>query len=217
MKRCMMDLETLGTKPGCAIISIGAVMFDEIQNKLGDTFYVTINRYSNSVYGLIEDPATVKWWGEQSVEARYLLSEVNLAGTPLPAALAMFTEWLATTQYDDWLHDLEKTPSKAKIMDRVEMWGNGSDFDNALMVVAYSKVGGAAPWKFWNNRCYRTLKGMLPQHKLTRVGVHHNALDDAKSQAMHAMTLLRAINPMKQPTLWHRFWAGVKREFKLMP
>lgn len=215
MNKCMVDLETLGNKPGCSIISIGAVMFDEDTGQLGATFYVTISRESNIRYGLVEDEATLKWWGEQSSEARTLLNEVRMGGTPLPQALAMFTEFLVTTQYTDWVYKDQMTLEKSKIMDRLTMWGNGADFDNAILAVAYDKVNGVPPWKFWNNRCYRTLKNLYPRQKLARVGVHHNALDDAKTQARHAIYLLRDaahLPPIVTPW-WGVLWLRVNSFF----
>lgn len=48
------------------------------------------------------------------------------------------------------------------------------------------------PWPHWNDRCYRTLKAMRPDVKMERTGTHHNAVDDATSQARHALALLAA-------------------------
>jgi hypothetical protein len=47
------------------------------------------------------------------------------------------------------------------------------------------------PWKYWRNRCYRTLKNLHPEVPIERTGIYHRALDDARSQAVHAMQLLR--------------------------
>ena len=41
---------------------------------------------------------------------------------------------------------------------------------------------------------YRTLKNLLPYIEMERVGEHHNALDDAKSQALHAIKLLKELH-----------------------
>ncbi len=47
------------------------------------------------------------------------------------------------------------------------------------------------PWNFWNNRCYRTLKNLHPKIELVRTGVHHHALADAKTQALHLLEILK--------------------------
>jgi len=50
------------------------------------------------------------------------------------------------------------------------------------------------PWYFWNDRCYRTMKSLYPQIPMERDGVHHNALDDAISQARHLMAILKCMS-----------------------
>lgn len=170
----MVDLETLGTCPGCSILSIGAVAFNPTSGELGSEFYVVVNRENCLAASLYEDPETVAWWENQSAEAKQVLKEAE-RGERLEDALNRFTEYLK--QFD---------------LGTVRVWGNGSDFDNAILSVCYHHVGLNLPWKFWNNRCYRTIKAMHPTIRLARKGIHHNALDDAKTQAIHANQLLGA-------------------------
>lgn len=172
-KNVMIDLETMGNTPGCAIIAIGAVMFDE--NGLGEEFYRTIDIEDAVKRGLHMDPSTVKWWTEQNPVA---LKQAMAGEYSLERALVDFAEWL-------------NHPSRAG----ASVWGNGSDFDNVLLAAAYKAIDKELPWKFYLNKCYRTLKGLFPKNKLVRVGTFHNALDDAKSQALHAIELLAKIGP----------------------
>jgi len=71
------------------------------------------------------------------------------------------------------------------------MWGNGATFDNVIMSNAYKLTGLEQPWKFWYDRCYRTIKSLYPQAQLKRVGTHHNAVDDAESQALHLIDICK--------------------------
>lgn len=176
MKNVMVDLETLGTVPGCAILSIGAVAFDPESGKLGEEFYVVVRRSSNGVFGLHEDAQTLKWWELQSKEARRVLYQSEgIDSIPINRSLDYFKDYLA--QFN---------------LNKVEVWGNGSDFDNAILAVAYQKVGLELPWRFWNNRCYRTLKAEYRgSSKLVREGTYHNALDDARCQAEHCIQILQ--------------------------
>ena len=176
MKDVMIDLETLGQTPGCSILSIGAVFFDD--RKLGNEFYVVANREDCKANGLREEDATLQWWGDQSTEARQVLKDAasKKESVPLRLALGQLTDFLG---------------QHGRVED-VRIWGNGSDFDNAILAVAFFQLGLGVPWKFWNNRCFRTLKEMAPRHlKPTRRGTHHNALDDAKYQAEWAIRALR--------------------------
>ncbi|HUW46899.1 MAG TPA: 3'-5' exonuclease [Dehalococcoidia bacterium] len=164
----MVDLETLGKRAGCSILSIGAVKFD--LDGLGEGFYVTVNRLSCKEAGLFEDPDTISWWDRQSDEAKVILKQVEE-----PAAL----------------HLQEALDKFAAFIGKEKIWGNGSDFDNAILYACYAAVDKEVPWKFWDSRCYRTLKGLFPDVKLARVGTYHNALDDAKSQALHAIEIMK--------------------------
>lgn len=64
-----------------------------------------------------------------------------------------------------------------------QVFGNGSDFDNAIVAETFKRVGLPVPWKYRNSRCLRTAKDYLPKVDLKRDGVHHRALDDARYQA----------------------------------
>jgi exodeoxyribonuclease VIII len=171
----MVDLETLGRGPGCRILSIGAVVMardDEIVEAELPQFYLELD--VNDQAGLTIDPETWAWWQQQSAEARGRL--FNGGGKPgLAAALKSFGLWLN-----------QLAPRDLKGNPRLCLWGNGADFDNAILQYAYAASGLPAPWPFWGNRCYRTLKSLAPTVKLVRKGTHHNALDDALSQAEHA-------------------------------
>jgi hypothetical protein len=177
--RIMLDLETLGTRPGCAILSIGAVFFSSTHEEWkGPTFYAPVNRLSCLAVGLHEDPATVAWWRGQGSEARVVLAAADLGATPgLAAVLDTFSAWVEANA-------LSKD---------VQVWGNGADFDNPILSAAYVAAGLPQPWGAYSGRCYRTLKALHTKEKLVRSGTHHNALDDAVSQAEHAVRILKAL------------------------
>lgn len=164
----MIDLETLGVRPGSAILTIGAVRFNS--TGLKDEFYARIDAKSCVDCGLQIDVSTVMWWLQQGDEARKALVQ---PGRLLKDVLQDFASWSAEPD---------------------TLWGNGASFDNSLLSEAYLLSGIPQPWKFWNDRCYRTLKGVFPEVPFQRTGTHHNALDDAKSQALHLIEILKA-NP----------------------
>lgn len=177
MKDLMTDLETLGTVPGCSILSIGAVFFDH--NGLGEEFYMVASRKSCKKLKLHEDPGTLKWWEGQSEEARKVLTAAGAKDAPpLDYVLSKFNEFVKA-----------RCPG-------VKVWGCGADFDNAILQVAYRAAGMHPAWAFTNNRCYRTLKGFSSDLKIVREGTYHNALSDAQNQARHAIQVLQ-----RHPTL----------------
>ena len=61
----MIDLETLGKRPGCIISSIGAVVFDPRSDWIGDTLHTHIDWADSELRGFKADIDTVKWWLKQ--------------------------------------------------------------------------------------------------------------------------------------------------------
>lgn len=175
MQNIMVDIETLSTDTDAAIIAIGAVAFDK--DGIGDAFYTGVNLQSCMDLGRSMDAATISWWMEQSNNARSLLFRKAQDGSPpLADALAAFATWMRG-QSDDPV-----------------VWGNGAAFDNTILSNAYAMTGIEQPWEFWNDRCYRTVKSMYPDVSIERAGIYHNALDDARSQALHLLAIAARYN-----------------------
>jgi exodeoxyribonuclease VIII len=161
----MVDLETMGKRGNAAIVSIGAVRFSG--GGLAEEFYKVVDLESSVVAGMDIDVCTVQWWLSQGPEAQKIFSS-STPKASLKEALVDF---------------------KIFIGKGAEVWGNGADFDNVILKSAYDAVELPLPWQYWNNRCYRTMKGLYKQVSLKRTGTHHNALDDAKTQAEHLIRI----------------------------
>ena len=171
MNNVQIDLETLGTAPGSVILSIGAVLFDA--NGIGKEFYCVVSKDSCLMHGLTIDQSTLDWWKKQSDEARKVLIEAES-----PDALSL----------TDALERLARfIPANARI------WSNGANFDQPLLDVAYRALGQSVPWKYFNSRCYRTILALCPTEKSMRPATvcAHNALEDAKWQAIHMGNVVR--------------------------
>lgn len=173
----MIDIETLGTRPGCKILSIGAVVFTP-EGVTDEQIYIPINRSNQGP--LKEDGKTLAWWNSQSKEAvgDLLDEEYSDSKSDVKSAIMMLAEWLNSLD-----------------MDKPLVWGNGSDFDNVIINESARLLEVAEPIAGFRSRCYRTLKDTNSKIKFdSRTGVHHNALDDAISQAKHAVQILNAID-----------------------
>lgn len=164
----MIDLETMGNTPDAPIVAIGACRFDAIHIS-GDCFYRKISLESAVESGAKMDASTVIWWMQQSEDAR---KEITSGKEDLWTALCDFTAWIQDGDISG-------------------VWGNGAAFDNVILAQTYRRFGQPAPWPFWLDRCYRTVKSMSDV-EMDRVGTHHNALDDALSQAKHLMAIWNA-------------------------
>lgn len=165
MINVMLDLETMSTESNAAIASIGAVKFEGDQ--ILDTFYCTIDLKTCKAAGLHFDPETIKWWQQQSKEARAALLVDTVS---LTEALNSFSDW----------YGRKSLPT----------WGNGAGFDNVLLENAYKALGMKRPWKPWEDRCYRTVKNLFDIPIDKREGTYHNALDDAMTQTKHLIKIL---------------------------
>ena len=165
----MLDLETFGVGNEAAPISIGAVKFDKIE--ILDRFHVGIHPESCEQRKLTISASTVLWW----------LDDARRDAWHAWQALEKVDLWLALDGFSKWAAPTADT--------EIVVWGNGSTFDNIILRSAYAACGMEYPAKFWNDRCYRTVKGLAPEIKLQRVGTHHSAVDDAESQARHLQAI----------------------------
>jgi hypothetical protein len=161
----MIDLETWGTAPGSALRSIGAVTFDPYGEPHQEkSFYANIDRASCEKVGLTVDPETVAWWSRQSREAEDALVRE-------PQALLDVAKAFGT-----WWRDNGAT----------YVWSNGANFDEVLWRIAAAAVTYSVPWKYWNVRDTRTCWHLarLNPKTIPQAGVAHNALADARHQAL---------------------------------
>jgi hypothetical protein len=161
MSRIMVDLETLGQKAGSVIVAVGAVKFCGLRG-ITHTFYERVSAEDCERQGLRCDAATVLWWLAQDEVARL---EILKPASFLRSVL---------TRFHSWSHEGDGVD---------EIWGNGASFDPVVLGAAYDACGMERPWKFWNERCFRTMKALNLVEPPSREGVHHNALDDATHQA----------------------------------
>lgn len=173
MKHVMVDIETLGTTPGSVISAIGAVEFDPATLTLGKQFYMPIDVADAQRNGFTIEAGTVLWWLEQSAEARAEMASPQRIG--VYSAMEMFLEYLHQDDAD---------------IENVLLWGNGASFDNVLLAAACDRLGLQKP-KFWNDRCFRTLKSLFPIETRPKPEVPHHAMYDAIAQAQHALEIAK--------------------------
>lgn len=180
-----IDLETWGKKPGCAIRSIGASVWDNLTGQRVEgapTFYVNVCKKSCFDKGLSFDADTVRWWEQQGDAAKAALEvdQVSLS--------------LALTELRQWYWDITR-----KYGQYVATWGNGKEFDVSILEACYAAVHQPAPWPFWASADVRTavligrmlgidVKGDKPFN-----GTPHYALDDSIHQGGYTADTLHLI------------------------
>lgn len=156
MTHMMIDIETLGTRPGAAILEIGAVCFDWPSGRLVDRMGIEVDQSSCDWFGLHREPETVAWW-----DAKGGWPDTGRKKMPLEVALGM----------------LEK---QVKFRNPEVIWCWGATFDFPLLEEAFRRVGIEVPWKYWQCRCARTLYTTLGGGK--RRPAAHFAVEDCLRQ-----------------------------------
>ncbi len=173
----MVDIETLDTRPSAVVLSIGVVLFNRREQtvpmkKLNLKFGKKEFRDEQILMGRTVDKDTVLWWKKQEPAAKKLFKEANVES--VTDALQKLTEFL--------------TQGETNFL----VWGNGASFDNTIVVSLYESFGMEAPWKFWNDRCFRTFKGEhghIARPPTMFAGIKHDALDDARQQALYLQAI----------------------------
>ncbi|EJD0359999.1 3'-5' exoribonuclease [Enterobacter hormaechei] len=175
----MVDIESMGKKPGAPIVSIGAVFFDPASGQTGPEFYKVISLESAMEWGGVPDASTILFWMKATPEAR---SEIIMDhAIPLDDALLQFKDFIAE--------------NAANGKDTVQVWGNGATFDNVLLEDSYARTGISCPWKYWNNRDVRTIVelgkavGYTPRHEIPFEGEPHKAISDARHQVKYVSAI----------------------------
>jgi DNA polymerase III epsilon subunit-like protein len=168
----MMDIETTGVRPGCRVLSIGLVEFDE--EKTGNSLLV-YPKLSDQVG--IDDGNTMGWWDMQSAEAKSVFANNHILGESVEKVNSKIKSYI------DDLVEARKLLNPGLDKVDVRIWGNGATFDNSIVQHMFIAKGLPIPWNTFGDRCYRTAINMLGRPDVKRNGVHHNALDDAFHQA----------------------------------
>ncbi|MCW5720751.1 MAG: 3'-5' exoribonuclease [Devosia sp.] len=155
-----IDIETLGTRPGSVILSVGAVAFDRTEGLIGQSYYSAINLNDSLGAGMAIDGPTLLWWLDQEDAARREAFAGHQALTDVLFALRKFV-----TDVDPEF-----------------IWAKPPSFDITLLEYAYAAVNIPVPWQHRQPRDCRTLFHLTGAVQ-PEFGTAHHALDDAISQA----------------------------------
>ena len=187
----IIDIETLGTRPGCPVIEIGACAVESATGRITGEFSVRIepgiHLETVKAIGLAHDPfadpgsdfaKTCAWWVKDPERAGVLAAIMDPADetadppADMPTALALLREWMLRHMPD---------PKRARV------WGNGPSFDIAILDQAFRDNGIGRPWICWQERCVRTALDLAGYErgsiKWTEPGPRHRALPDARHEA----------------------------------
>lgn len=161
----MIDIETTGQRVGCKVLSLGAFGFNKDGQQVD--FYKRFNATVQADEGLVDDDSTMEWWNRQDPATR----AEAFGGTTMPAA--------GIGEFKHWFYEHFSTGK----YDRFRVWSCGLDFDFPILQEFFRRFGFTFPWKFWEQRDYRTIKKEHPIIEADEGNVaKHTALEDAKAQ-----------------------------------
>jgi exodeoxyribonuclease VIII len=180
MKHAMIDLETLSTRTDAALLQIGAVAFDPEQNTIDEGGSILL--HVDDLDGHI-DVDTVKWWLGNHPQKFADISTYPGSKYPLRAALETLQVWMLVNEIE-------------------VVWSNGANFDNIILRRKFDQLGMDCPWKYYQERCHRTLVKTAVGFGYARSdeAVEHDALQDALHQAkenIQAYEYLQTLNISK--------------------
>lgn len=180
--------KTLGRRPGCVVVSIGATLFDrdnlnsnfEMDPK--NHFYEAISARNSDELKFTSDPETLKWWKKQPYWPILGLECMN-SNNSVKDTCQKLTEFIE-----------EHKPAK--------IWSNSPTFHSAVIKSLYARTGLVYPVEYRQEMDYRTLLDVVYPNRDSRPLLEapkgfpkQHATGDALTQAM---AIKRAIYDMGQ-------------------
>ena len=176
----VIDLETLGTKPGCPIIEIGACVINNRTGEITDNFSRRVGCGFTAADlkdgGAVDADMrrTVAWWLGDPRRAETFEALLSGFGTTPGARDALY-------EFHIWFESVTLGE------EGVRLWANGPAFDITILRSAFDHHGMPLPWVCHSERCVRTGLEMANYERgsigWVERGPRHRALNDARHEA----------------------------------
>lgn len=188
MKDVMLDIEAFGKCENKLIVQIGACYFDRATGEIGRTFKMNIDPIDAERKGFKIDADTVLWWMQQSDAAR-----ASVVADPKLPIIEVFN---ALNEF---------------LKDAGQIWSH-STYDFVSITQTYSVLGIKPLFGFRTARDIRTLMDMfkVTVDKVSREGVHHDALADCFHQVKYCMEAFKKMDGLTQAKQVVSFIKGLK-------
>lgn len=182
-KHLVLDIETMARGPEAVVMAVGYAILDmeSGQGEVVQSGYCLLDVEDQLLRGRTLDSETLKWWDDQSLEARMIVfperfGAIGRETTRLP--IEGFSIFLGTL----WVsHECEL------------VWGYGAAFDITIVESLLNTFGFAAPWSFRQQACLRTLSHSTDLSLRPKPEIPHHPEHDAVAQAQWLKLMLGAI------------------------
>jgi hypothetical protein len=188
----VLDIETRSTRSNAAIGSIGLVVGNVLTRDIYESFYVLIDHESQT--NRDTSVRTMDWWAVQKEESPEAYDEMfnNPDRVSLKEALIMLNDFI------DQVNERYIRSGRT-----VNVFGNGPEFDNAIITDAMSSARIKPKWQFGSNQSIRT--GVYLERLLTDgdskysndLPNKHHALHDAKHEFEYLCDIVANIIGMR--------------------
>ena len=163
MTSVMLDIETLGTRPDCVVLTLGAVKFNPYSlDEPGPGIYLRLDPDEQILLEREVQEDTLLWWMKQPEDVR---KEALDPGPDRVSVLELYRE------LNRFLVGVD------------DIWAQGPAFDIVILENLYRQMGWPTPWQFWQIRDSRTLFSVHGDPREKNKAGLHNALEDCVSQA----------------------------------
>lgn len=173
----MLDLETLGTRPDCVVLTLGAIKFDPFSTaEPGPGIYFRLDIENQLALGRTVDDSTIEWWAQQDPRVRE--EAMGESGERIDVAKLKYelNKFLVGVDY---------------------IWAQGPAFDIVILEDLYRSQGWGFPWHFWQIRDSRTLFGVHGDPREKGRDQAHNALMDCYYQAIGVQKIYNSLGLTK--------------------
>jgi hypothetical protein len=152
----MLDIETLGTQPGCMITQIAACRFNATDITAEVSWNIDITTWG---HGFHIDAATLVWAINKGVPI------IRPNSVTAFAAIESLAAWIS---------------GQTVSANTMEIWANSPAFDCDILALAMRKFDITCPWRYWQLRDVRTELRKQPRRR--GADVSHDALQDCRDQ-----------------------------------
>jgi inhibitor of KinA sporulation pathway (predicted exonuclease) len=188
----VVDIETLDTAITAVIASIGCVVVNVFTGEVVAEFYERCElMHQSTTQGRTKSESTKHWWVEQI--------------TAFPAAFReLYDKGLERDSLYDVLPRFNDFLTQAFNGERVQLMGNGPEFDNAKLEHAMYQFDIKPAWDHGANQSLRTavwmgrmLAGIDSKYtlELDEGETKHHALHDARHEAKYLCAIFQALLP----------------------
>lgn len=176
MKRTMFDIEAWDLKETALLLSVGIV---DIDQEVGQVRHPGIEEQQRD--GRTIGASTAQWWTFQSEAARI---------TTLSDAIWRENPGITAAYIAQAAEEAD------------EIWASGTSYDMKILSHFVKQYLPDYRWPFWKERDHRTVRELVDPHGLMKPsrGTEHDALEDAKFQAVYLKRLLPHVSEAQYAT-----------------